>query len=134
MASGTIRCVPIDALTAYAHVADVGRSVEFYGHLGLEVQSSHESEGKLVWALVARPGEAGARLMLALASGPIDAGSQAVLFYCWAPDVNALRDKLATAGVKVGDVTHPFYMPAGEFRVEDPDGYVLLVGQLDDAS
>ncbi len=128
----------IDALTAYAHVADVGRSVEFYRQLGLEVQSSYESEGKLVWALVARPGDApdkaGARLMLALASGPVDAGSQAVLFYCWTPDVEGLHDELAAAAVEVGDVTRPFYMPAGEFRAEDPDGYVLLVGQLDDAS
>ena len=124
--------MPIDALTAYAHVADVGRSVEFYRHLGLEVESSYESEGKLVWALVARPGDAsdkGARLMLALASGPIDAGNQAVLFYCWTGDVEGLHDELAAAGVEVGDVTRLFYMPAGEFRVEDPDGYVLLVGQ-----
>ena len=45
--------MPIDALTAYAHVADVRRSVEFYRQLGLEVRSSHESDGKLVWALVA---------------------------------------------------------------------------------
>ena len=125
--------MPIDALTAYAHVADVGRSVEFYRRFGLEVQSSYESEGKLVWALVARPGADGARLMLALASGPVDAGSQAVLFYCWTPDVEGLHDELAAAGVAVGDVTRPFYMPAGEFRTEDPDGYVLLVGQLDDA-
>jgi hypothetical protein len=36
--------------------------------------------------------------------------------------------------VEVGEITRPFYMPAGEFRLEDPDGYVLLVGQLDDAS
>ena len=128
--------MPINALTAYAHVADVGRSVEFYRHLGLEVESSYESEGKLVWALVARPGDAsdkGARLMLALASGPIDAGNQAVLFYCWTGDVEGLHDELAAAGVEVGDITRPFYMPAGEFRTEDPDGYVLLVGQLDAA-
>jgi catechol 2,3-dioxygenase-like lactoylglutathione lyase family enzyme len=127
--------VPIDSLTAYAHVADVARSVSFYRLLGLEVQSTHESEGQLVWALVARTGDpdgnAHARLMLALASGPIDAGSQAVLFYCWTPDVAGLHDELAAAGVTVGDVTYPFYMPAGEFRVEDPDGYVLLVGQLE---
>jgi len=126
--------VPIDALTAYAHVVDVERSVGFYRLLGLEVQSSYESEGKIVWALVARPGDApgqaGTRLMLALASGPIDAGSQAVLFYCWTPDVEGLHDELAIAGVEVGEVTRPFYMPAGEFRAQDPDGYVLLVGQL----
>ena len=130
--------MPIDALTAYAHVADVGRSVEFYRHLGLEVQSSYESEGKLVWALVARPGkadddEARARLMLALASGPVDAGNQAVLFYCWTTDVEGLHDRLVAAGIEVGEVTYPLHMPAGEFRAEDPDGYVLLVGQPGDA-
>jgi catechol 2,3-dioxygenase-like lactoylglutathione lyase family enzyme len=130
--------VPIDALTAYAHVADVGRSVEFYRHLGLEVQSSYESDGKLVWALVARPGkahddEARARLMLALASGPVDAGNQAVLFYCWTTDVQGLHHRLVAAGIEVGEVTYPLHMPAGEFRTEDPDGYVLLVGQPGDA-
>ena len=134
----TIGTVPIDALTAYAHVSDVRRSVEFYRRLGLEVDSSYESDGKLVWALVARAadtsGDARARLMLALASGPVDAAMQAVLFYCWTPDIQQLHDELAAAGVEVGEVTRPFYMPAGEFRVEDPDGYVLLVGQLGDAS
>ena len=129
--------MPIEALTAYAHVSDVERSVKFYRHLGLEVDSSYESDGKLVWALVARaadtPDHAQARLMLALANGPIDAAMQAVLFYCWTPDVHRLHDELAAAGLKVGEVTRPFYMPAGEFRIEDPDGYVLLVGQLDDA-
>jgi hypothetical protein len=30
-----------------------------------------------------------------------------------------------------GAIEHPFYMPSGEFRLFDPDGYVLLVGQLD---
>lgn len=74
--------MPIDALTAYVHVADGGRSVEFYRRLGLEVQSRHEAEGKLVWALLAGEMSAagGARLMLAQASGPIDATSQGVLF------------------------------------------------------
>lgn len=130
--------VPIDALIAYAHVADVHRSADFYRLLGLEVESSHEVEGTLVWALLVgageRPGQTGARLMLAQASGPVDAAAQAVLFYCWAPDVQGLHDELAAAGVHVGDIAHPFYMPAGELRIEDPDGYVVLVGQLGDAS
>jgi catechol 2,3-dioxygenase-like lactoylglutathione lyase family enzyme len=127
--------VPINALTAYAHVADVERSVAFYRHLGLEVQSRYESAGTLVWALVTGPGpgdargEAGARLMLALASGPIDAGSQAVLFYCWTSDVVGLHAELVAAGVAVDAITHPPHMRAGEFRMEDPDGYVVLVGQ-----
>jgi hypothetical protein len=27
-------------------------------------------------------------------------------------------------------MTTPHYMPGGEIRVHDPDGYVLLIGQL----
>ena len=46
----------------------------------------------------------------------------------------SLHDEFAAAGVEVGPVTHPFYMPAGELRVEDPDAYGLLVGQLGDAA
>jgi catechol 2,3-dioxygenase-like lactoylglutathione lyase family enzyme len=133
--SATIRNMPIDGLTAYAHVADVQRSVEFYRHFGLELRNSYESEGKLVWAFVAtpsdNPNDARARLMLALADGPLDAATQGVLFYCWTPDVHALHDQLAAEGVEVGGIQHPFYMQAGEFRAFDPDGYVLLVGQLD---
>jgi catechol 2,3-dioxygenase-like lactoylglutathione lyase family enzyme len=129
--------VQITGLTAYAHVADVERSIGFYRHLGLVLTNSHEAGGKLVWAFVTSPGvdphDAGARLMLAQADGPVDAASQAVLFYCWSPDVQGLHDELEAAGLEVGDVERPFYMPAGEFRAIDPDGYVVLVGQLDHA-
>jgi catechol 2,3-dioxygenase-like lactoylglutathione lyase family enzyme len=129
------RGVPIHGLTAYAHVTDVRRSVDFYRRLGLELRNSHDEDGTLVWAFVtspaADPNDAGARLMLALAGGPIDESQQAVLFYCWSPDVRALHAELRDAGIAVGEIEQPFYMPAGEFRVTDPDGYVLLVGQLD---
>jgi catechol 2,3-dioxygenase-like lactoylglutathione lyase family enzyme len=123
--------VPIDSLIAYAHVEDVDRSVAFYRRLGLEVENTHAPEGRLAWAFMTR---GDAKLMLALADGPIDAGGQAVLFYCWTRDVRALHDELTAAGLEVGPVTHPFYMPAGELRVEDPDGYVVLVGQLGEGS
>jgi len=65
---------------------------------------------------------------------PINAEGQAVLFYLYAPDVAAYRAELMEGGVRVGLLTYPTYMPEGEFRVHDPDGYVLLVGQSDDAS
>ena len=69
--------------------------------------------------------------MVALASGPIVASDQAVLFYCWSPDVRRLHEELADAGIEVGPIERRFYMPAGEFRTADPDGYVILIGQLD---
>jgi catechol 2,3-dioxygenase-like lactoylglutathione lyase family enzyme len=126
--------VPIDALTPYAHVADVARSVEFYRRLGLEPRNRHEQDGKLVWAFVTSPAkdpnDAGARLMLAQADVPIEPSQQAVLFYCWARDLETLHAELTEAGVEVGEITRPFYMPAGELRLLDPDGYVVLVGRL----
>ncbi len=98
------------------------------------MRNGHEEEGTLVWAFVTspatNPNDAGARLMLALADGPVDESQQAVLFYCWSTDVRALHGELRDAGIAVGEIEHPFYMPAGEFRLVDPDGYVLLVGQL----
>jgi hypothetical protein len=89
--------------------------------------------GRLVWAFVTSSEveqEARAGLMLALADAPVDPHAQAVLFCCWTTDVAALRDKLIAAAIAVSEIHHPDYMPAGEFRVADPDGYALLVGQL----
>jgi hypothetical protein len=72
--------------------------------------------------------------MVAAADGPIDVAKQAVLFYCWTDDARALHAELEDAGIDVGEIRHPFYMRAGEFEVIDPDGYVVLVGQLDAAA
>lgn len=135
----------ISALVPFAHVADVELSLSFYALLGFARRVSHAGPtGRTVWAETT---SAGARLMLAQASGPIDAGQQAVLFYMYSSDVASLRARLIAGGLHdagrytgqpgpgdgrnaVFDVASPFYMPAGELRVHDPDGYVLLIGQL----
>ena len=130
--------MPIHSLTPYAHVADIDRSIEFYGRLGLEVQNSHVDDGVLAWAFLSTPTHdrrvSGARLMVAAADRPIDTSKQGVLFYCWTDDARALHAELEAAAIDVGEIQHPFYMRAGEFEVIDPDGYVVLVGQLDAAA
>jgi catechol 2,3-dioxygenase-like lactoylglutathione lyase family enzyme len=129
--------VPIHSLTAYAHVADIHRSIAFYRRLGLEVQNSHRDDGVLAWAFLSTPSHdrraADARLMVAAADGPIEASKQSVLFYCWTDDARGLHAELAAAGIDVGEIEHPFYMRAGEFEVVDPDGYLVLIGELDAA-
>jgi len=55
------------------------------------------------------------------------ASQQAVLFYLYCDDVAATRAELQIAGVAVGEIRYEFYAPRGEFRVEDPDGYVLMI-------
>jgi hypothetical protein len=117
----------VTGLIAMAHVAKVQRSIDFYGLLGMEVRGSlRNSSGELRWAHVACEH---AHLMFARASGPVDAGQQAVLFYLYSPDLIALREHLLSNGINVSSITYPDYMPKGEIRVEDPDGYVLLIGQ-----
>jgi hypothetical protein len=40
-----------------------------------------------------------------------------------------LCEPLLSSGVKVSPITHPEKVPKGEIRLEDPDGYALLIGQ-----
>lgn len=32
-------------------------------------------------------------------------------------------------GIKAGKIFYPDYLPGGESRVQDPDGYTLMLGQ-----
>jgi len=117
----------VTGLIPMAFGADLQRSVDFYKLLGLEVRGSlRNSSGELRWVDLACQQ---AQLMLSHASDPVIPSQQAVLFYLYSPDLIALREHLLASGVKVSPITYPDYMPKGEIRVEDPDGYVLLIGQ-----
>lgn len=141
----------VNQLVPMAHVADVRRSVEFYSRLGFSIYSEHSDEhAKLAWAWV-KSGTG--NLMFARASGPIAPQDQAVLFYLYTNDLAGLRNHLLQSGLRDGGIfnpegtrrqgvwdttdprgivstlSRPFYMPLGEVRVHDPDGYCLLVGQ-----
>lgn len=134
----------VTGLIPMAHVASVERSIAFYEQFGFTAESTlPDHAGKLRWAAMK---SALAQIMFARASGPIDPGQQAVLFYLYTENVAALREHLLACGVRnlgafggkehapdqaggLFNITHPPYMPEGELRVHDPDGYVLLVGQ-----
>ncbi len=113
-------------LVPMAFVADVERSIAFYRHLGFEVGNTFAPEGatKPSWAWL-QSGDA--QLMLAVASEAVVAEQQAVLFYVYTDDVAAARVSLIEAGLGPGEITTPFYAPRGEFRLVDPDGYVIMV-------
>ncbi len=117
----------VTSLIPMAFAADVQRSVDFYKLLGMEVRGSLRSpSGELKWVHLACEQ---ANLMFARASEPVIASQQAVLFYFYSPDLIALREHLLASRVKVSPITYPDYMPKGEIRVDDPDGYCLLIGQ-----
>lgn len=112
-----------------AHVADVQRSIDFYALLGMEVVNTFTPpSGQLAWAHIK---SAEADLMLSRADAPIDTSQQGVLFYLYVDDLKSLREHLLSKSVAASEISFPFYMPEGEIRVADPDGYVLLIGQAD---
>lgn len=141
-------CPPDLAVTGivpYIHVADVQRSIEFYARLGMECESRFGPEGKPYWARMKSPG---GMLMLGLADGAVDPRVQATLLYLYTPDLVALREYLVENGLRDGgsysgdnvadpfpasgvvfEIRHPDYLPMGEMRVHDPDGYVLMIAR-----
>lgn len=118
------------SLVAFAHVADVERSIGFYADLGFKVSNTvvPHGQGVPIWAWLESEK---ANLMVGLASGPVDASQQAILFYLYYDDIRQARAALVELGHAPGAIKYPFYMPGGEFRLEDPDGYVLMLAQIE---
>jgi catechol 2,3-dioxygenase-like lactoylglutathione lyase family enzyme len=116
----------IRALVPMAFVKDVPRSIEFYRLLGFRVEGEFTQDGatQTTWASLVSDR---AEIMLAHASDPVVASQQAILFYVYCDDVAEERKRLEAAGVRVGEISYPFYARRGEFRIEDPDGYVLMI-------
>jgi len=117
---------PVRALVPMVHVRSVAASIAFYARLGFEVDNTvaPADQEEPSWAYL---GSDRAQLMLSKADEPVVAGQQGVLFYAYCDDVPALRERLLADGVAAGPIARPFYAPDGEFRIEDPDGYVIMV-------
>ena len=118
----------VRALVPFVHVAEMARSLAFYGQLGFAVVNTHEPEGRIVWAFLERERAA---LMLAQADAPIDPRAQAVLFYLYAGDLAGLRDRLVAAGLAPGEIVDGTPGPKEQMRVTDPDGYVLMIARIE---
>lgn len=116
----------VSDLVPFVHVRDVPRSVAFYERLGFEVRDTYEVDDRLVWAALQHEH---ARVMLALASAPIDPRQQAVLFYLYAEDLDGLRGHLLADGVPVGPIVDGSPGPKREMRLSDPDGYCLMIAE-----
>jgi catechol 2,3-dioxygenase-like lactoylglutathione lyase family enzyme len=118
----------VNGLVPFVKVTDVERSVGFYSHLGFTVQSVFKYRDRLSWAALESEG---AEVMFLGTSEPIDQDRQGVLFYLYSHDLAALRDQLLTAGIKAGEIEDGSPGPRQEMRVTDPDGYVLMVAQIE---
>ena len=118
----------VQNLIPFVHVTDVQRSIAFYELFGFEVKDTYEHEGQLDWAALE---SRDAQLMLARASHPIERGKQAVLFYLYADDLQALREHLLASGIVVGEIRDGSPGPAREMGLNDPDGWCLMVAEIE---
>lgn len=120
---------PTRSLVAFVHVASVERSIKFYADLGFNVLNTVVPNGQStpVWAWLESEK---ANLMIGLADGPVDASQQAVLFYLYFDNIKQTHAALTSLGHSPGEIKYPFYMPGGECRLVDPDGYVLMLAQI----
>lgn len=142
------------------HVTDVDKSIAFYGLLGFSCNSQFSGpSGTTNWAslsserahiMFARAEFYPTPRASVGEVAPIVPSQQAVLFYMYSRDVMALLKCGLADGGKLSSEsepvergtpipernavfrpTFPFYMTAGEVRIHDPDGYCILVGQLE---
>jgi hypothetical protein len=110
------------------HVQDVERSVAVYEYLGFLATSVFEYRDRLTWAALESDA---AELMVTLEDEAIDPQRQGVLFYLYSHDPPALREQLISRDIQAGEIVHGTPGPSAEMRVLDPDGYVLMIAQID---
>ncbi len=118
----------VNRLVPFVKVTDVERSVGFYHHLGFTVENVFKYRDRMSWAALQSDG---AEVMFEGTSDPIDHERQGVLFYLYSSDLAALRGQLLAAGIDAGEIEDGSPGPREEMRVMDPDGYVLMIAQIE---
>ena len=124
---------PADAvfnLVPSAHVADVERSIAFYSRLGFVEDGRWADDGLLVWASMHARVQRSARIMFSLGEERVEPHDQGIHFYCFCDDAVTLHERLAADGLEPSPIEYPEHMEDGEFRLDDPDGYKILIGQV----
>src|SRR6476620_17160 len=114
-------------LIPFVHVADGQRSIGFYEKLGFTARDTHEHDTGLDWAALE---SSQAQLMVARATAPVEADQQAVLFYLYSKDLADLREHLVAEGVAGGAIREGTPGPRREMALTDPDGYCLMIAQI----
>jgi catechol 2,3-dioxygenase-like lactoylglutathione lyase family enzyme len=123
-------------LVPFLLVADVERSIPFYGALGFEVIKRYEPDGRLEFAGL--EATSSAKVMLARVddvpeAGP-DAGTPGFL-YLYTSDLDGLRERLLEAGHEADEIEDgPGPGPNRQMCVRDPDGHGHMVAELFEGS
>ena len=114
------------ALVPMLPVRNLAASIAFYEKLGFAVEGQNADWG---WAMLAQDE---CRLMIDQSINVHPEAPQMSVVYLYPDDVAAFHQRLKDNGVAVPDLDVTFYGMT-EFRIEDPDGNRLWIGQLKSA-
>lgn len=112
----------LDRLIPMQPVSDLPASIAFYGKLGFVVEKRHDG---WAWAML-RCGDC--RIMLDRSINPHPGAPRASVLYLYPDDIVGYHHQARANGLSVPDLDITFY-GLTEFRLEDPDGNRLWIGQ-----
>lgn len=119
----TIFVMKMDRLIPMLPVASVSASVSFYCEtLGFEIEAINDKWG---WAMLRFDD---CRLMVDQSINAHPAAPRNFIVYLYPEDVVAYHGELRSKGLAVPELTITFY-GLTEFRISDPDGNRLWIGQ-----
>lgn len=120
-----------NALVPLINVEDAGRSIDFYCRaLSFRVAQDFQSDGRTVWALLQN---GAVKLMINESSDPGSTYRRGrpsygdAVLYLYVESARDCRDSVAAMGFATSDVTTETY-GMEEFRLRDPDGYEIAIG------
>src|SRR3954470_4342955 len=120
----------VGGLVPFVHVTNLKALLDFYEQLGFHVTARHPTTTpEPTWVSLEA---GGASLMLQEADEAVPTDAQGVLFYMFARDLWGLRDRLRAAGIDAGEIRDGRPGPNAEMHLADPDGYVVMVAQIDE--
>lgn len=112
----------LNALIPMVPVRHLPAALDFYARLGFAVVQREDSWG---WAMI-RMG--GVKLMLDQSINPPDGAPRAAVLYLYPDDLIAFHREIVARGIAAPAPAPTFYGML-EFRLDDPDGNRLWIGQ-----
>ena len=103
-------------------VRSIGDSVAFYEKLGFQVEQRNDSWG---WAMLAF---GDCRIMVDRSINVHPAAPRQSVLYLYPDDIDVYHRQVRSAGLDIPDLDTTFYGMT-EFRLHDPDGNRLWIGQ-----
>lgn len=103
-------------------VADIGRSIEFYEKLGFSIESRRD---EWRWAMLVF---GDCRIMVDQSINVHPGTPRSGVLYLYPDDIVEYHQQVRATGLEIPDLETTFY-GLTEFRLDDPDGNRLWIGQ-----